>query len=420
MRCYWPLAAAIIGLVLSARAAPGPPIQPRAEAKFVPGRVIGIPSCSARACHGGDNPLPGKTIGRHEYSAWNYADPHTRSYAVLFNDQSKQIATRMHLAKPAYQEPRCLACHAEASAAEGAGLPSSVGCESCHGAAWLWLEPHTAGEGWRAKFPEAAKTLLDVNNVTAVARSCVGCHIGAPAGNGIGVRDMDHDMIAAGHPRLNFEFAGYFAQLPPHWNEKARPRDAAFYAKAWAIGQAVSAEAALNLLEHRAQQPAWPELAEFACYACHHHLGNDTNWRQNEFKSNGSLPFGSWYFATLESLAPDSKDPIRRFADVMKQRPAGPQVIESLKTLKPVIADIIQQAEKPPDAAALRARVEQNLKEPARRDWDGAAQLYLALAALSPDADRQKLVPLLELLRQPAQFRKSKEFDAKFRALTER
>jgi hypothetical protein len=408
-----------IGLVVANRAAPGPPIPPRTEAKMIPGRVVGTPSCSARGCHGRDDPLPGK-IGRHEYSAWNYADPHTRSYAVLFNDQSTQIAARLHLAKPAYQESRCLACHAEVSGADGLGQIGSIGCESCHGSAWLWLDPHTAGDGWRTKFPEAAKTLLDVNNLTAMARSCVACHIGAPAGDGIGVRDMNHDMIAAGHPRLNFEFAGYLAQLPPHWNEKARPRDAAFYAKAWAIGQAVSAEAALNLLDHRAQQPAWPELAEFACYACHHHLGSNLNWRQNEFKSDGSLPFGSWYFATLESLAPDSKEPIRRFAELMKRRPTGPQVIESLKGLKPVVASIIQQAEKQPDAAALRTRVEQNLREPARRDWDGAAQLYLALAALSPDADRQKLVPLVELLRQPAEFRKSKEFDAKFRALTER
>jgi len=437
------IAAAIVGL-MAVRAAPGPPIQPRAEAKMVPGRVVGTPSCSARACHGGDDPLPGRTIGRHEYSAWNYADPHTRSYAVLFNGQSKKITTRLNLAKPAYQEPSCLACHAESASTDSSqnrensaeagdssrsreisdavlGLQlQNVGCESCHGAAWLWLEPHTGGEGWRAKSPEAAKTLLDVNNLTAVARSCVGCHIGAPAENGIGVRDMNHDMIAAGHPRLNFEFAGYLAQLPPHWNEKARPRDAAFYARAWSIGQAVSAEAALNLLEHRAHQPAWPELAEFACYACHHHLGSDPNWRQNEFRSDGSLPLGSWYFATLEALSPDAKDPILRLADLMKQPPSGPRVIEALKPVKPIVARVIQQAEKPPDAAALRERVEQSLKEPARRDWDGAAQLYLALAALSPDADRQKLAPLVELLRRPAEFRKSKEFDAKFRALTER
>jgi hypothetical protein len=122
----------------------------------------------------------------------------------------------------------------------------------------------------------------------------------------------------------------------------------------------------------------------------------------------------------LDALAPDAKDPIHRFADLMKQRPAGSQVIEALKPLKPIIADVIQQAQKPPDAATLRSHVEQILKEPARRDWDGAAQLYLALAALNPDADRQKLVPLVELLRQPAEFRKSKEFDTKFRALTER
>jgi hypothetical protein len=392
------------------------PILRSSEPKTIPGQIVGTPSCSARSCHGGDEPLAGRAIGRHEYSAWNYADPHTRSLAVLFNDRSKQIAQRLHLSKPAHQEPRCLACHAETASGDGPAYATSVGCESCHGPAWLWLDPHTMGAGWRDKFPEAAKTLLDVNNLTAMARSCVGCHIGAPPANGIGVRDMNHDMIAAGHPRLNFEFAGYLAQLPPHWKTSARPHDAAFFARAWAVGQAVSAEAALNLLEYRAQQPAWPELAEYACYACHHDLAGPAGWRKD---SKGTMPWGSWYFAALKPLGQDIGVPIHRFADVMAQRPAGPNVIDAAKPLRPLLDEMIKIAEKPMDAGALRGRVTADLKELAGRDWDGAAQLYLALAALSPDAERAKLAPLADLLRRPADFRRATDFDAKFRALIE-
>jgi Cytochrome c554 and c-prime len=334
----------------------------------------------------------------------------------LFNDQSKQIATRLHLSKPAYEEARCLACHAETTGGGGLTQVTSVGCESCHGPAWLWLDPHTAGAGWRDKFPDAAKTLLDVNDLPAVARSCVGCHIGAPAKGGLGVRDMNHDMIAAGHPRLNFEFAGYFAQLPAHWNEKARPRDAGFYARAWAVGQVVSAEAALDLLEYRARQPAWPELAEFACYACHHDLAGPGGWRKD---SKGTLQWGSWYFAALKSLAPEISDPIHSFAEGITQRQAGPKIVEAAKSLRPLLAGVVNQVNRPLDAAALRMRVASDLKEPANRDWDGAAQLYLALAALSPDVERAKLAPLSDLLRRPADFRRTTDFDSKFRALIE-
>src|SRR5262249_25445497 len=153
-------------------------------------------------------------------------------------------------------------------------------------------------------------------------------------GDGIGVRDMNHDMIAAGHPRLNFEFAGYFAQLPPHWNEVVRPRDSAFFARAWAIGQLVSAEAALGLLQYRAQQPAWPELAEFACYACHHGLAGPAGWRKD---SRGVLQWGSWYFAALPALVPDIADPIKQFAEIMSQRPSGAKVMNAVKPLQPLL-----------------------------------------------------------------------------------
>jgi hypothetical protein len=387
--------------LVSFRAASTPPIPTKPEAKRIPGQIVGTPSCSARACHGGDEPLLDRLIGRHEYSAWNYADPHTRSLQVLHNELSENIRKRLHMPKPAYEEPRCLACHAETVGGDGPAHLSAIGCESCHGPAWLWLDPHTAGKDWRTRYPEASKDLLDVNNLVAVARSCVGCHVGSPPENGIGVRDMNHDMIAAGHPRLNFEFAGYLAQLPSHWNEKARPRDAQFYAKAWAVGQAVSADGALNLLEYRATNGVWPELAEYACYACHHDLAGPAGWRRD---SKGTLPWGSWYFAALSELSPDSRDPIRRFAESLSQRPAGPKVVEEIKAIRPLINGVMKGFDTPFASADLRSRASGELLEPARRDWDGAAQLYLALSALSPDADRAKLTEFWKELRDPRAF----------------
>src|SRR6185312_10631892 len=113
------------------------------------------------------------------------------------------------------------------------------------------------------------------------ALACAGCHVGAPADpeRGYPVRDMNHDMIAAGHPRLNFDFADYQRRLPPHWQEKDRlaaaatPRPPDFEAKGWLVGRVAAAEAACRLTADRARRLApWPEFAEFNCYACHHDL----------------------------------------------------------------------------------------------------------------------------------------------------
>src|SRR6185312_4830920 len=85
------------------------------------------------------------------------------------------------------------------------------------------------------------------------ALACAGCHVGAPADpeRGYPVRDMNHDMIAAGHPRLNFDFADYQHRLTPHWFERNRttgqPAGPAFELQAWLIGKVAHAEAALHL-----------------------------------------------------------------------------------------------------------------------------------------------------------------------------
>src|SRR5207253_280162 len=92
--------------------------------------------------------------------------------------------------------------------------------------------------------------------------------------------------------------------------------------------------------------------------------------------------------------------------DALARRPAGSQVLEHVKKVKPILAGVIEKAQKPD--ADLRRRVAVELKTAAQRDWDGAAQLYLALAALSPDADRAKLTEYFAALRQPREFSKDR------------
>ncbi len=212
---------------------------------------------------------------------------------------------------------------------------------------------------------------------------------------------MNHDMIAAGHPRLTFDFAGYLAQLPPHWNSSKHAGDPRFFGRAWAIGQAASAVAALDLLTHRTQQPTWPELAEFACYSCHHNLRGSSGWRAERDASPGVPTWGTWHFAAIPALTSDAD--VRRTIDELRtrvqKRAPGEPVRAAAGQLRSDLVDLLKPGT-PPD----RFTVIETLKDAARSDWDGAAQLYLALAALGSDSDRARLRKAWPRLRSPAEF----------------
>src|SRR5207249_2939948 len=130
---------------------------------------------------------------------------------------------------------------------------------------------------------------------------------------GLPSRDVNHDLIAAGHPRLNFEFGAFLANLPPHWKEKTHKPEECHNARTWAVGQVVAAQAALELLADRAdpkKEKPWPEFAEYGCYACHHDLG-EPSWRQQRGyggRTPGALPWSNWYFAMPRLLA--GRDPL--------------------------------------------------------------------------------------------------------------
>jgi hypothetical protein len=152
------------------------------------------------------------------------------------------------------------------------------------------------------------------------AYTCAGCHVGAPAVKDkdgkviIPTRDMSHELLGAGHPRLNFEFSSYLANMPRHWNEERKRKglEATFEARLWAAGQVASAQAALEILAEHARNPKpWPEFSDYDCYACHHDL-REPAWRQKRGYAGrvpGSLPFNDWYFVMLPYVPGGSPPP---------------------------------------------------------------------------------------------------------------
>jgi hypothetical protein len=178
-------------------------------------------------------------------------------------------------------EPRCLACHAldvpEAQRARTFDATDGVSCESCHGPASNWLGKHTE-KGWSYE-KSVALGMKDLRDPANRAENCLECHVGTKEKN------VDHELIAAGHPDLVFELASFTAAMPKHWVEVGdKPNgtpDPWFEVRELAVSQAVELSAQLNRVVRNAQGPIWPEYADLDCFACHHSLTTAENsWIQ--------------------------------------------------------------------------------------------------------------------------------------------
>ena len=321
--------AAVLGVMASpGGASPRPDSPPSAEP-----RRVGMNSCAARGCHGAveaTDPAHGQVfIKDGAYTTWLNYDPHAQAYQALLEPRSVAIAEKLKGplgGKPAHQAALCLSCHATvdpppATTPEVAPLRDGIACEACHGPAEAWQDKHLTLE-WR-NLPASEKArdgMIDLSTPAARAKTCVECHVG----NRSRGMDMNHDLIAAGHPRLNFEFAAYQSAYPKHWREThekagAKPGLAAeFETKSWAVGQVVTAQAVLGLLAARAiasEEPTrrvapapdavWPEFSEYECFACHHGLTNPSPLQNAGHIAGkaGRLPWATWPSAMLPDLA---------------------------------------------------------------------------------------------------------------------
>lgn len=422
-------AASLIGIWLSLtqHGTTTPLIAPRqAEPSAVPS-LAGTASCSARGCHGDILPRTGQRIERDENTIWLTQDRHAQAYAVLQTTQSEEMTRKLGEKLPAQENPRCLACHvttgtlAASPAVAGAERDFGVGCESCHGPASKWLDNHTS-KTWHDKqvAEKRAYGMTPPGEWRDFARRCTGCHVGAPAdGTTAPLRDVNHDLIAAGHPRLTFELSVYLANMPRHWSQlvtASQPNDAGL----WALGQLASAEAGLALLADRAagadKGRPWPELSEYDCFACHHDL-TQPDWRQSAHADRpGSLRWGDWQFTMVQLLA--AKEPALERAlapgltsvrEQMHQPYSEAAKIsgvagETARALTRFLAEVRLDF----DTKRVRQLSGSVLEEGTRlRSWDSVEQCYLALAAFNQvqrdQAAAKVLDDMAQLLAFPAE-----------------
>lgn len=414
---------------------------------------LGVNSCAAMACHGGEGRSGAKGC---EYTTWSNSDPHARAYSVLFEPLAAEITRNLGISAPPTKAAECLVCHVSgmtgnAHAAAGELNPfDGVGCESCHGPAKNWIGLHTSA-AWvedRVSAEEKAKFgLYNLSDPAVQVKVCMGCHVGSPD------QDVNHQLLGAGHPRLFFEFSGFTDALPRHWawKESLDSAPAKNGARDWALGQLATAIAALELTQSRAEQSVrqpkhWPQFAEYDCYSCHHDL-SDPSWRQLQVYSKesgkrlpwedaskrGTLPWGTWYYPMLIPLArqtvPEMEaellaqlKKIDGLMQVAFDRAAdnGQEVAIAARETQKLIADWQAKLESFSfDRDWTRKMIEILLQDKdglATASWDSAAQLYIALDRLmqayqpTRDSADQALGEMTQVLRFPKDYSSPKTF----------
>ena len=267
-----------------------------------------------------------KFIKLTEAEEWVDLDKHAKAFSNILDTKLGTDMLDVLNIKPdeLAQASQCTSCHSNSHWITKKGVnedpntkykESGVTCESCHGGSSLWDTRHRSVD-WRLRLPvdpegvrrdyghpEATKEDFGMTNVRDPeqrASLCFSCHIGDISKN----RIVTHEMYAAGHPPLpSIELETFLEKMPRHWRtmeEKQNARflhDVDFYDKngvsqteyrrleSVVMSAAVAFQTSVKMIQQQAENSmepggsAWPELALFDCYSCHHDL-KLPSWRQ--------------------------------------------------------------------------------------------------------------------------------------------
>ena len=472
------MSAAAIAVLLTSSAAIGDDLTRPMRGETPGGRrlqFLGTNSCSSGSCHNRGSALGADQLSFYEprpfseHGYWRRYDPHVNAFEVLTTDRSDRILARFRRPDDsdnarADRDGLCLSCHVHQNfdgSVRGPGFTVSegVGCESCHGASELWTSLHYQ-DRWDFLGPAARADLgfVPLESLGDRARSCMPCHVGSSYSDPTHeLVDVNHDLIAAGHPRLMFEFASYYAQYPKHWPDVDEyARDPALEARAWAVGQLAATAASVELLEARAERSSrlprplanagsnnphagpWPEFSEYNCYACHHDLRGGVPLEVGIASAvPGEFAWSTWSTAMTSSIAdvlpPADGSWESAIADLSRLMsdplPAASGVIAKSSTVSSVLDRWIAEVELAPIDASVVARLSEAVAtRPDRRGaatgtWDQSTQDYLALAALyscqldlDPTRRDPALARLLETMRARLRFRPETDSPETYRA----
>ena len=443
-----------------------------------PAPFRGAGSCSAVACHGSIKAFDRSisSVKRNEHTTWISSDKHSRAYQVLFDERSERIERNLAGRARIHESIRRCAVPRVPHGAPARRPFADDGLAQlgrCRLRVLPWpFRPlsgtHTTS-GWKTKSRDEKEDhwgLWNTKDLTRRSSVCVGCHVGEHSGGGLSVRDVNHDLIAAGHPRLNFEFSASLENMPSHWNEKDENagsvgqsgQAANFPARAWSIGRLTTIKAALALLEKRVTEAEdlpepladrgsgagkraarWPEFTEFGCFSCHHDL-RDQAWRRApraDGRAIGSPRWGTWISPGSEELlatllagqnAQAATNPLTQVAIAMEKPDSLPRIRAAVEVASRSLKTSLDQVAAHPFDVATIERLIDRLDSPQAWDdvasWDEAAQRYLALVplyqswlALAPnrtpkqEALRKRLAELLDLLKFPKGFDSPRGFE---------
>ncbi len=412
--------------------------DPWADVRPRPNDFLGTLSCTSASCHGGAETYgPTGLVAHQEYVRWmgteaKYADgrrgydprarlessktdPHSlaawRIGQPRFQEVLRKASLRADGSTDANMYQRCAACHDPLGSATKSQISTrrahdtsvntldscdpqhskahapghaqeamvtwdgpitmvGISCESCHGGGRQWISAHYQRDVSREWLAEHG--MIDTKNLLVRSRQCAACHVGSAD------QDMNHDMIAAGHPPLRFEQASYEALLAgKHWNDAPkRTVDPNYEIQLWAAGRIAAADAALALLEGRAQRAEsqepgvrghgpWPEFAESNCFACHQPMrsmeGRPTERPVAASRLSGVAEWQTWNLALMKSIVAEKPAgegglPPARFSEAIGQLRAAME-----QTFEPAPAKI----------ASLAAAARAALREVVRVDSRG-------------------------------------------------
>ena len=391
--------------------------------------VRGAASCATSSCHGG--PKAGvSSLGAprgSEYPLWLERDPHAQSWKTISSEASLKILTKLGIlrdGKIAYAEgfQNCLACHntdpnitAEQLSPR---IAEGVGCESCHGPAEAWYDRHYQGSA-SAKFAKTNLGLTDSRPLVPRAKICASCHVGSKD------RDMNHDIIAAGHPALYFDMAVYHEAYPKHWRDKDQDQSN-FRSKLWLAGKIAMADAELELLESRACKSlpvsTWPELSNYQCNSCHFQLGGITKANSqpdHDVVTRGRAPVRDWNlngFAMLSAIPAPTQSELVNSLNGLREllqspNPDSKLIAAKSHQLRIQLFNSINENGKPTlPAWSMKSQTAisiQRLDETRQSNsWELAAEAYTAVWATHPNTSTGHLALAMNTIRNGLLFPK--------------
>lgn len=267
---------------LVSAATASPPAPPQFE---------GVASCAGTTCHGRME-ADGAVVRQDELMHWQEpstpAGAHSRAFSVLSGRRARQITATLGLGDPT-SAPACLGCHSTpANGPHGARFLAGdgVGCEACHGGASGWIASHYAVGASHAD--NVARGMIPLERPMIRAGVCLDCHYGSARPG----QYVTHRMMAAGHPRINFEL-DLFSTLQQHHDEDAdyaARKGRTDGVRMWAVGQAMALNRAMTLYATpRGTEGAFPEFTFFDCHSCHRRIYDQAD-RSLTFETNPGRP----------------------------------------------------------------------------------------------------------------------------------